>query len=101
MNRSAAILALIAAPALAGPEPDAAALERLVRQDCGACHGLTLGGGLGPDIRAGALAHHDRDSLRSVILDGIPGTPMPPWRPLLRAAEVDWIAEYLLTGGAR
>lgn len=98
MNRTAAILALIAGPALA--DPDTQKLERFVRHDCGACHGLTLKGGLGPDIRAPSLAHHDRDSLKAVILDGIPGTPMPPWRPLLTEAEVDWIAAYLLNGEA-
>ncbi|MDZ7711349.1 MAG: cytochrome c [Roseovarius sp.] len=92
-------MALAAAPAWA--EPDAAALERLVRQDCGSCHGMTLKGGLGPDIRTGALGHHDHDSLAAVILDGIPGTPMPPWRPLLSEAEARWIATYLLTGGHR
>ena len=98
MNRLAAILALIAAPALA--EPDAQALERLVRQDCGSCHGLTLKGGLGPDIRAEALSQYKQDTLKSVILDGIPGTPMPPWRPLLSEEEANWIAMYLLGGVA-
>jgi len=75
---------------------DAARLERLVRQDCGSCHGLTLKGGLGPDIRAQTLAHWDRDGLTQVILDGIPGTAMPPWRPLLSDAEARWISDYLL-----
>lgn len=100
MNKLAAIaLALVAVPALA--EPDARALERLVRQDCGSCHGLTLKGGLGPDIRAPALAGHDRQSLTALILEGIPGTPMPPWRPLLSDKEAAWIADYLLTGAGR
>nr|WP_244615013.1 cytochrome c [Pukyongiella litopenaei] len=79
-------------------KPDAAALEQLVLQDCGSCHGLSLKGGLGPDIRPDALAHYDADTLATVILDGIPGTPMPPWRPLLSEAEAAWIVEYLLTG---
>lgn len=104
MNRPAAALAagVLATAGWAGgatPEgPDAAALERLVRHDCGACHGMTLRGGLGPDIRPRALAHYDPAALETVILDGIPGTPMPPWRPLLSDAEAAWIAEYLLTG---
>nr|WP_254899288.1 cytochrome c [Thalassococcus arenae] len=78
--------------------PDPAALSRLVHQDCGSCHGLTLKGGLGPDLRAETLQHYDADVLKSVILDGIPGTPMPPWRPLLTEAEAEWIAQYLLKG---
>ncbi|MAU53181.1 MAG: cytochrome C556 [Roseovarius sp.] len=96
MSRAALILALAAAPALA--EPDAQALERLVKQDCGSCHGLTLRGGLGPDIRAQALGHYEAEGLMSVILDGVPGTAMPPWRPLLSEAEAAWIADYLLNG---
>lgn len=99
MSKRLVILMLAAAPAWA--EPDATALERLVRQDCGSCHGLTLKGGLGPDIRRDALGHHDQDSLTTVILDGVPGTPMPPWRRLLSEAEALWIATYLLKGDHR
>lgn len=80
---------------------DAPALERLVKQDCGSCHGLTLKGGLGPDIRPRALTHHDPESLSAVILDGVPGTPMPPWRPLLTQEQVAWMVDYLLTGGVQ
>ena len=80
------------------PPVDGPALERLVHQDCGSCHGLTLKGGLGPDIRPDALAHFDPDTLADVILDGVPGTAMPPWRPLLTQAEVEWMVSYLLNG---
>ena len=73
-------------------------LERLVRQDCGACHGMTLKGGLGPDIRADALGRLDRSAVAGVILDGRPGTAMPPWRPLLTETEAEWIADYLMSG---
>ncbi len=36
-------------------------------------------------------------SLAQIILDGVPGTPMPPWRPLLSESDALWIANYLLT----
>ncbi len=94
--------ALLLACALAAPlraaegEPDPMQLERLVLQDCGSCHGLTRKGGLGSDLRAESLAHWDADGLARVILDGIPGTPMPPWRPIMTDAEARWIADYLL-----
>lgn len=78
---------------------DSAALERLVRQDCGSCHGLTLKGGLGPDIRPESLSHYDHETLMEVVSGGIPGTPMPPWKPLLTSSELDWIATYLLNSG--
>lgn len=77
----------------------AAELKNLVLQDCGSCHGLTRKGGLGPDLRPQSLAGKPADYLVEVVLDGIPGTAMPPWEPLLSEAEARWIADYLLKGG--
>lgn len=93
----AAAAALIALPALAGgvSTERAGELERLVRQDCGACHGIRLSGGLGPDIRAPALADMPAETVATIILDGLPGTAMPPWRPLLSQEDAAWIADYL------
>ncbi len=73
-------------------------LEHLVRQDCGSCHGMTLKGGLGPGLTPERLASTDRASVASIILDGVPDTPMPPWRPLISEADAAWIADYLLMG---
>ncbi|KUJ73490.1 cytochrome C556 [Ruegeria marisrubri] len=87
----------VATSAFAADTLDPAALKRLVHQDCGSCHGLSLKGGLGPDLRAENLQHYDVDVLTTVILDGIPDTPMPPWRPLMTEEEAEWIARYLLT----
>ena len=98
MRSALALLSFCGAAWAGDAAPDATALERLVRQDCGSCHGMTLKGGLGPDIRAETIAHYDPDTLRDVILDGIPGTPMPPWRPLITEADAEWIARYLLEG---
>lgn len=91
---------VLACPALAS-EPEGARraeLINLVRQDCGACHGYTLKGGLGPSLLPEALAQRDVMVIESVILNGRPGTPMPPWRPFLSAAEARWIAEQLKKG---
>ena len=85
-----------AAPALAEVDLDKATeLERLVVQDCGSCHGLTLKGGLGRPITQDLMQHYDREVLRDIILDGIPGTAMPPWRPLMSEDEALWIADFL------
>ncbi len=96
-----ALWLVVGASALAQELPPgrAAELERLVLQDCGSCHGMTLKGGLGPDIRAETLAGTEPDGLVAIILDGVPGTAMPPWRPLLSDEEAAWIADYLLDGG--
>ena len=78
-----AMLTLFALPALAEIAPDRArALEHMVLQDCGSCHGLTMKGGLGRALTPDALAHAEPEGLALIILDGVPGTAMPPWRPL-------------------
>ena len=76
----------------------AARLSNLVRQDCGSCHGLTLKGGLGKPLTRRALRNGIAISSSAIILDGVPGTPMPPWRPLLTEAEARWIAAMLKKG---
>lgn len=102
--RSALIsgLFLAAHAAMAGDVvPDPVKLTNLVRQDCGSCHGLTLKGGLGKPLTADHLAQWDRNQIVNIILDGVPGTPMPPWRPLLSKAEARWIADSLKQGSLR
>ncbi|MCK0150476.1 cytochrome c [Marivita sp. S6314] len=100
MVKAAALLALILPSAALAEAPLSAEhqeqLTHLVVQDCGSCHGLKLTGGLGRAITPEALQGHTVDGLQTIILDGIPGTAMPPWRPLLTEAEAAWIAAYLL-----
>lgn len=81
-------------------EPDPARqseLVRLVRQDCGSCHGMTLQGGLGPALLPENLKDKPAESLVATIYSGRPGTPMPPWNQFLTEAEASWIVEKLMT----
>lgn len=90
-----------AQPVPADPVTDPArqqALIRIVRQDCGACHGLRLTGGLGPALTRKALADIPVDAVVASIVHGRPGTPMPSWKTLLSAADATWIAEQLQAG---
>ena len=91
--------ALMATASLAAPpaERQAELLHRL-KHDCGSCHGMTLKGGLGPPLLPDSLAGKPDDALAEVILDGLPGTPMPPWRPELSATEAIWIVQKLKEG---
>ena len=97
----AAAAATAGAPPVPGAEPAddrAAELRALVRQDCGSCHGLRLKGGLGPALTPQALAGKPVALLVVTVLDGRPGTPMPPWRPFLSEEEARWIVEGLRDG---
>jgi cytochrome c55X len=101
MRRVVAALALPLALAAGAQELDIArqqSLIRLVRQDCGACHGMRLTGGLGPALTREALADKPLDAMAATIVHGRPGTPMPPWRTMLSDTEVRWIAEQLARG---
>jgi cytochrome c55X len=73
-------------------------LVHLVRQDCGACHGLTLRGGLGSALTPEVLRGKPTDSLVATVLHGRPGTAMPPFKSLLSEAEARWIIAQLMNG---
>ena len=75
-----------------------AELVRLLRHDCGSCHGMRLAGGLGPALTPERLGGYPEDYIARVILDGRPGTAMPPWRVLLDAEDARWLARTLKHG---
>ncbi|KAA0967852.1 cytochrome c [Pseudomonas sp. ANT_H12B] len=94
-----AALLLICATAVASPDAQRQAqLEHLLVQDCGACHGLHLTGGLGPELTRAALAGKSRDSLIATVSQGRPGTAMPGWAPLLSPGDIRWLVDLLLQG---
>lgn len=101
-SRAGPALLLVAAPWLAGgcePAPDRRReLVRLLRHDCGSCHGLTLRGGLGPPLTPEALQGKARSMLVDTVERGRPGTPMPPWGPLLGDGEARVLVDMLLEG---
>lgn len=75
-------------------------LRHLLVQDCGSCHGLTFKGGLGSPLTPQALAGREPQALRDTILNGLPGTAMPSWRPFLTPEEASWLVQLLLEGEA-
>jgi len=103
MASRAAILfaALLSASGASATDYTALSGDRLaefVRQDCGSCHGLTMKGGLGRPLTADRLTHFDVESIRDIVIDGIPGTAMPPWAGILTDEQADWIARRLKEG---
>ena len=90
-------LALAQEPPAPSPERTRE-LVRMVRQDCGSCHGLTLRGGLGLPLLPETLRDKPPEGLKQTILMGRPGTAMPPWKAFLSEAEADWIVAQLLRG---
>ncbi|MBL8494128.1 MAG: cytochrome c [Rhodocyclaceae bacterium] len=94
------LVALASSPAFAREpaEPRRSEIVRMVRQDCGSCHGLTLQGGLGPALTPAALAQRPLESLVWTVLQGRPGTAMPGWSRFLDEAEARWVIARLAEG---
>ncbi len=95
LGNSVAIGAIIAA------QPDAARRAELIdllKQDCGACHGMRLKGGLGPALTPDAIGRLSIETISATILHGRPGTPMPPWQPFMSQDEAVWLAGQLKAG---
>lgn len=97
-DRLAVLAALLLATMTPAAAQDAKRLAHIVVQDCGSCHGLTMKGGLGRPLTREALANTETQSIAAIILDGIPGTAMPAWRPLISEDEALWMAEFLKKG---
>jgi len=73
-------------------------LLHLLKQDCGSCHGMTLNGGLGSALLPEILREKPNEMLIITILEGRPGTPMPPWKSLLSYDDAAFIVEQLRKG---
>ncbi|MFO7594232.1 MAG: cytochrome c [Pseudomonadota bacterium] len=100
VNFVAAVL-LFTPVATAGAAPSAERqdeLLHLLKQDCGSCHGMTLKGGLGPALLPGSLEGKPDSMLIETVLNGRPGTAMPPWETMLSRDEVQWLVQRMRQG---
>lgn len=70
-------------------------LRDLLKNDCGACHGLTLQGGLGLPLQPQNLAGKLDSYLIDIITNGRKETAMPPWKPFLNPDEIAWLVNLL------
>lgn len=73
-------------------------LIHILKHDCGSCHGMTLKGGLGPNLLKERLMPLSLESIKNTISLGRPGTAMPPWQNLLTQDDISKIAVMLKEG---
>jgi cytochrome c55X len=95
------LAASVSVPSVCAAEPTPARqaeLRQLLKNDCGACHGLTLHGGMGPALLPESLAGKPDELLITTILAGRKGTAMPPWQPFMNREEVVWLVGVLRGG---
>lgn len=79
-------------------EQKKAQLIHMVKQDCGSCHGMTLKGGLGPELLPKTMKKLPLAVIQNTIIFGRPGTAMPPWKGIITEQEALWIGEQLQKG---
>jgi cytochrome c55X len=92
---------IVSTPLMADSEITAPRQQELLNmliQDCGSCHGLQMKGGLGPALLPKNLRGKSAEFITATILNGRPGTAMPPWQALLLPVEARWMADTLLQG---
>ncbi len=103
------------APGATPPPPDAgsipvSALEegaRLYAENCAVCHGPDGQGRVGASLAKDWPSIRPDLTVRTIIENGVPGSPMPAWGQArggpLNAAQVEALVQYILswqTGGA-
>lgn len=78
--------------------------ESLYQDNCAFCHAADgtarnwIGSFLEPrprNLTGAQVAAMERDRLRAVIRDGLPGTSMPAWRHVLADAQIEDIISYI------
>jgi cytochrome c oxidase cbb3-type subunit III len=88
-----------AAPGEFVPTPELAAAGQAVYQaNCGACHGMTLEGGIGPNLKDGQWLHGGSpQQVMQVVSEGVPAKGMPAWGPILGPERVRQVTAYVLS----
>jgi cytochrome c55X len=90
------LLMLFSSACFAEPSSDRQnTLRNMLTNDCGACHGLTLKGGMGPALLPDTLAGKPDEFLAATILNGRKGTAMPPWQQFISYEEALWLIGIL------
>lgn len=59
---------------------------------------MTLKGGLGTPLLPKNLVGKSTNYLVDRILNGVPGTAMPPWKAFLKPAEAKFLVETMKKG---
>lgn len=63
---------------------------------CAACHGTDLSGGRGPSLFNPKLLESMTDAqIHAIVLDGVSGTEMPPFKGSFTDAQIDAVIAYL------
>lgn len=82
--------------ALAFDEATVAAGAKVFQEQCVACHGAALQGGIGPNLVDAAWIHGaDPEQIRATITVGVPEKGMPSWGPILGPDKIAKVTAFV------
>lgn len=88
-------IVLLSGPAWCQNEQDLAQGKAIFRGNCAFCHGLTGTGGRGPSLISAKLVNGSTDAeIRSIILNGVPGTTMPSFDSIEKD-DLEKLVQYI------
>lgn len=65
---------------------------------CVACHGANMEGGIGFNLADATWVHGDKPTeIMKVVTEGVTGTGMPPWGPMLGPKKTAEVVAYVLS----
>lgn len=70
-------------------------VRKLFLDNCSGCHGANREGALGPALIAERLANISDDELKNKIINGVPGSAMPPWKGTLSEERIDALVKFI------
>ena len=83
-------------PVASSATPAPTGVAAVIAQNCAACHGSTLAGGMQKSLVSGEWKYaHNDDDLRRIIHDGMPDVGMPPAAPSVTAADIDALVRFI------
>lgn len=77
-------------------EATVSAGAQVFKEQCVACHGADLHGGIGPNLLDAAWIHGaEPEQIRTTITNGVPEKGMPTWGPILGPDKIAKVAAYV------
>ena len=95
MRLNKLVLSTVAAATLMSTAAVAFDADAVFERECQGCHGPKHQGGVGSDIRPAVLKPKNSQMLSETILNGRPGTAMPPFKGTLSKNEAAKMVDYL------
>lgn len=82
--------------AAAQPTPALTGVAAIISQNCAACHGQNLAGGMQKSLVSGEWKYvHGDDDIRRIIKNGLPEMGMPPAPATLTDADIESLVAYI------